>query len=299
MLTLKRFFAFFGLLIFPLPTFAAELSGDIPRDLANILFDPESNGQFVIYTDIPSDFPQFDMPGGITLIASMRQGRTKVLSLETQLPEENSIALISAALTANGWVDLPLRSASNSTGFVAATEPVSPRPSPCHDQLGRASFRFGSHNGRQVLTLSTFHYPAYNQNEQTCQQQAEQQIRLNATLNPVAGINSYMPTLRAPVGTFPTGFSPSRFLPTLNRDLEAQSQVILKLDWTIENTFNHFAAQIANQGWLQDNISVGGVSATGIWTKVTPDGSSLVGTLTAVAVGEERIEMKFLIRMTD
>lgn len=47
---------------------------------------------------------------------------------------------------------------------------------------------------------------------------------------------------------------------------------------------------------MQDNVSSGEVSATGIWTKLTPDNRNLVGALTAAHAGEGRIELKFHIR---
>ena len=81
-----------------------------------------------------------------------------------------------------------------------------------------------------------------------------------------------------------------------NRETEAQSNITLNLDWGIQAAFDHFATQLLSQDWLQDSSSIGAVSASGIWTKQTPDGMDLVGTLTAANAREGKIDLRFHIK---
>lgn len=283
-----------ALFILPLTSVAAELTDAIPMDLARILFDREGNEQFAIYTHIPDDFPPFEMPAGFTLIASMRNGISKIVALDTNLSKENSEQLFVDAFEAEGWINIPMSRISSDIGFVAGDDTASPRISLCHDQFGRLGFSYAIHNGRPVFSYSSFINIGFN--DRRCAELLTQRSQLRSNLNLNTGINPYMPRLVVPDGSMPGGFVPMLNLQPYNRETEAQSNITLNLDWGIQAAFDHFATQLLSQDWLQDSSSIGAVSASGIWTKQTPDGMDLVGTLTAANAREGKIDLRFHIK---
>jgi hypothetical protein len=78
----------------------------------------------------------------------------------------------------------------------------------------------------------------------------------------------------------PAATTPSAPAPTMmssSRD-SAQSQSDLTIEWPREALYNHFAEQVAEQGWLLDTESTGEAAALGAWTK-EEGGQSLLGSM--------------------
>ena len=285
------------LCLFPVTVFGAEITGPIPSDLVNILLDPDGDGQFGIFDDIPDDFPEFNVPDSFDVIVSLRTGITKRVSMATTLSQDAAEDIFIADFESRGWINTPFRTRTPENGFMSGDDPAAPRPRLCHDEFGQMTFIYGSHGNRTVLTLNFS--PNYSYGDLNCAQQREQYARTYPTLNATSGLSSLLPRLIVPDGSMPRNYNPAlNNIPSalLGRSPEAQSVIVLNLDWDVRRAFEHFATQISAQGWLQDTVSIGAVSATGIWTKATADGKNLIGTLIALDVNDDKMDMKFVLR---
>jgi hypothetical protein len=70
----------------------------------------------------------------------------------------------------------------------------------------------------------------------------------------------------------------------------------LAIDWSIDEIYEHFATQIAEQGWSSDSAATGAMVATGSWTN-NIDNMDLVGSLSIYKLADNTWDLRFrLIR---
>ena len=128
--------------------------GDLPREVVEqLLGGLEPPPQLKLYSDIFTAFPPFTLPAGFEVLASADEGVFRHVLLKTGLDDEAALAAMTAALHAEGWMDMPAGSTAQHTGFIGPRTPVQ-NLSFCSDQLGRMGLSITANGSRRYAHLS-------------------------------------------------------------------------------------------------------------------------------------------------
>jgi hypothetical protein len=74
---------------------------------------------------------------------------------------------------------------------------------------------------------------------------------------------------------------------------EWEVRTVLSGDWELEKVFEHFADQIAEQGWQRDARVTGDAMASGSWTKTVDGDIELIASLTVLVTGDNNYDLRF------
>lgn len=272
---------------------AEEFQDSIPIEVAEALFGFSTGGDLRVYSDIADGFPDFAIPRQFEVLGSSVRGATAfTVALATSLDEDDARAAITESLADEGWIDLPRFSMpAMESGFVSRDQPAMPSFTQlCHDDYGQLSVSYSDRRGRRSVTLNTG--SLYGGDYRSCAERIEQQEMMRArTSQRGMGIRQYMPLLLVPEdarqGRMPfvrsTGMSSS--------GNTAETDTNFSIDWELQDVFQHFAEQIVEQGWAQDTESIGSITATGSWTRLSENGVNIVVRLDVVNSEGDRYDL--------
>lgn len=289
-------------LILPLVSSAlvadTEFGDSVPREVVNqLLGDQFRGGTAYVYSDILDAFPDFEVPDGFAVLASTNQAYFQRVILKTSVDADAAKSVIAAAFIAEGWQELPVYgSGAPQTGFVTA-EP-SPQPTQlCNDAIGRMSINVTTGAAPRYVSLNyNTNGPTVNSRQQTCAEQIEMTAQGPMAMRGRMGpeLSQYMPRLLMPESNTPGIPSPRAFFGGGGSSNDWETEGSLISDLSIDEVFEHFTAQVNEQGWTPDSEVTGATVATASWTK-TVDDMDLVGLLAIIATAENNWEMKFRI----
>ncbi len=248
---LRRFVTIFILGLAPASLHAAtEFPGGlVPMDIVR-----EFTGG-TLYRSLPDGFPAISLPAGLDLrlIGSVSESYNQKVVLRTALSREALYAELRTALIAQGWMDLSSTGLSSFLRF-------------CHDQHGTLSINMNSSSGggyRVDVNRSTF--PASS----TCSQQ---QTLADANVGWQDFFKARYPTLEVPPETVATPGSP--YIMRSGSSSGSGGRIEMNNSGSIEvprasaaTIHEHFARQLANQGWKMDSSATGERSGTSVWIK--------------------------------
>jgi len=271
---------------------ADDFEDAIPLPIVEALFDIHGSGQFAVYTDIMEEFPPVPVPPDFTVCGSANQTTWLRVALATALDETAALAAMREALKADGWIALPPREPPvRDAGFVTGLPVVVRNNAYCHDDHGQVTLSFRRRWPENFLVLTA----SLNQvGGQSCAEVIAQYEHTRALMSRAdSGAQQYMPRLIVPrltgrsmrqAGWIPGSISSSGH--------SAESQASLAIAWPLEEVFDHFASQLAEQDWAVDSRSVGSVSATGTWTRTVENDRTVIATLSIVRAGKARYQLR-------
>ena len=281
---------------------AEEYTDAFPADLVRLLMDFGGQGEFAVYDGIMDEFPDFRLPAGFEVAGSLRQSVSLRVALRTELDEDTAVPRLVEQFTGNDWVEMPqFEPFSRETGFISPDDPRRrQRPSVqlCNDDQGSLSVSFTQREGESYVMLSAsnrnspFGGGLRNCAEQIAQMEESMAMR---NLRGGRGLAQYMPRMELPAVN-DEEFRPVRVGGFSGSSQEMETEAGIRVDWDMEELYEHLAGQIVAQDWVLDSNSVGAVSATGTWTNSTAGPGTYIGTLTIVATGDDRYDLKFVIR---
>jgi len=272
---------------------AEEFQDSIPIEVAEALFGFSAGGDLRVYSDIADGFPEFDLPRQFEVLGSSVRGSSAfTVALATSLDEDDARSAITESFADEGWIDLPrFGMPAMESGFVSQNQPAMPSYTQlCHDDYGQLSVSYSERSGRRSVTLNTG--SVFGGDYRSCAERIEQQEMMRErTSQRGMGIRQYMPLLLVPEdarqGRMPfvrsTGMSSS--------GNTAETDTNFSIEWELEEVFQHFAEQIVEQGWILDAESIGSITATGSWTRLSENGANIVVRLDVVNSEEERYDL--------
>jgi len=285
------------------PAMAAnEFEDSIPIDVAEALFDIGGSGRFEVSSEIAEEFPAFQLPNGFTVLGSAYFLNSLRVALSTNLEMEEAVAAIVDSFINDDWEAMPnIRPFTNRTGFVAQNQVESARNILCHDQFGQLTVSSKSRGMENQIVLSAAMHTGLRRGWNNCAQlrmQLEQQMTMMRG-RPGIGFQQYLPSLLMPEegssGRQPTFMIGS----TSSSNNNAETDVELEIDWSMEEVFAHFAQQMVEQEWLLDADSVGSLSAAGTWARSPERGINLVANLNVLSLGDNRFQLRLSVEGLD
>ena len=263
----------------------------IPVPLAKVLLDVANDkGNVEIYTDIPDEFPPFELPPDLRVYGSSEQDPIQTVVLQTALGSELAAELMVEALQGEDWTVLEQSSSPQpEVGFVANPLTVIPVTiNLCHEVEGVMHLSAYEVEGMNLMTLT-------RENPQLAPGIPPLCADLVAQYDSQASdkfFDSHLPLLIVPgpsLRRIPGGRSGGSFGAV--QELEISTDIAS--DWPIEDVYTHFARQIAEQDWVLDVNWLGLTSAGGSWNKTAQDDMHLGGTLTIFERDSDKFEILF------
>jgi hypothetical protein len=208
-----------------------------------------------LYRSLPDGFPPISLPPGIDLrlLGSTSENYSQKVVLRTTLSREALYEQLRTVLTAQGWHDVGSSTFYSLLRF-------------CHDQYGSlyATVNSSSGGGNRVdVTRSSF------PSSSTC---SEQQAQIAASTAWSDFYNARFPVLEVPAETITT--SPSPYILRSGSSSGSAGRIEINRDGNIKvplasaaTVHEHFARQMASQGWKMDSSAAGERSATSVWIK--------------------------------
>lgn len=268
-----------------------EFEDSVPLEVVKAFLGNGPFGETKIYSDRAEGFPDIVLPDEFTIIGSIDSVYSMSLALRIGLSEAETRALLADSVLEAGYIEIEsMADLGRQVGFVSPQQ-INPQSYNryCHDEFGSISFGYQKYDDAAVATVSS----RPGNNGQNCAAQAAQQKQFSEqSMLSRSGSQQYVPRLELPESNR-QGFSPfgSPGMRSSGGNYESQSSV--KIDWDIEEVFEHFKAQIQEQNWVSDSENVGVASATGSWTLNPEANTSLVGTLIVLKTGDEAYDLKF------
>lgn len=274
---------------------ATEFDGDVPADIVRQMVSGE------IYTDLPDDFPELDLPSQLAVSGSVRnEYSTQAIFTTTLSPEDGSMA-IASSLNNAGWLQLPaVEYQPPQNGFInpnAQSSRITSNLDYCHDRYGMFSILPGSVNNGVTSISARVNNMVLRQPGFSCQQQVEQR-NFSAERRggfPFFNANSqYMPRL-----VLPEEQSPSRFPVMADRigssssGGETETNGMLQSELAPAEVNQHFSEQLIAQGWVLDAEWAGEFTAGGNWTYAPQPDLNFIGVLSIIENIEDVFALKF------
>lgn len=281
---------------------AQPFEESIPLDLARALISPGSVDNISFYQGFPPDFPDIELPAGISVMGSMGQHNAeRVVLYATPDAGQQREALV-ASMEEQGYRMLtrPPQQDPDQRGFVAPD--VIPPGMPvqlCHDDHGTMMIQVVSGSAEPLLVMMGMGSP--RQMQMNCEQQ-EARMELMGRQGPGAGPQRYMPRLELPSGA--TGRSAAlRAFSPFGSGMSGSGNTVrtstdVSVDWPPERLHEHFAAQLREQGWTVDSEGLGTFSASSGW-RGEEDDESLLGALQVLSSGDGQYQVTFVLAVLE
>lgn len=280
------------------PTYAADFGDSIPTAIAEQLIGSMNGGEAHLAAGIMAGFPPFEIPQGMSVLASLDQGYTQRVILTSRFDSQAASALAYGALIASGWQLIAgYGNPQPQTGFISPNQPVG-QTQLCHPQYGMMNVMTTGgleatyvHVSRNLLPPGA--PPQVCSADPAAQQEA---IVRRGRVDPSSGLLQYVPRLVMPDGdgmSAPPGYGGGG-----GGGNEWESRTTLSGSWDMKRIFNYFADQLVDQGWKRDANAVGDKTASGSWTKTGEGDVELTASLVVMATGEDAYDLRFrLLRM--
>ncbi|MDT8397508.1 MAG: hypothetical protein RQ899_02710 [Pseudomonadales bacterium] len=298
----KRVFPLFVLAMFfgltPTVPVAAEFEDGVPLDLIKaLLSNAIPGGEVKLSAGILEGFPSFTLPDDFEVLGSLDQGYSQRVALRTSLDEQAAIAAIQDALGAVGWQVMEVfNPGSMQGGFVSSASPPLIPAQLCHDRFG--SLRLGVNEGETGRLVSLTHSNVQSLgsfDQGSCAEQAAR-IQQSLMLMGRSGVSQYAPRLVLPRPEgLPGGSSP---IPMImggggggsNRDWE--SRAVLTATLSITQVYEHFAMQMSEQGWTQDEKAESSQLQSGLWLRTVAGDGEILALLSVLALQENNYDLR-------
>ena len=285
-------------------TFGADEFDDVvPVDLVKIFLNVPLGGDVSIYSDIPDNFPIFELPNDFSIIGSVDQGYMRRVALETSMSPEDAGTAIFEALINEGWADMTVQvTPQQQTGFIVNSPPVVGLGlTLCHDNLGNMQVQAISGENRTTVSLSQSGFANRGalimRNNMSCEQQlAMRQGGPFGRPGMNNGVSQYMPRLELPEVDLP-GYSiyPSMFSNGGGSFNDWEVRGNLAIDWPIDELADFFINQLEEQEWRNDSSWASGRVAGSAWSLSPEPDLELIGLLSILEIDEGNFELKFRI----
>ena len=276
---------------------ATPYEDSIPLDVAEALFDFANSGNFSVYSDIVSDFPEFQIPPDFEVLGSTITNQMMRVALGTGLDADNALEAITSSFLGNGWISMPVfNPVRQDRGFVFPNQAEPQIRQLCHDQAGQVSISFRRREPQNFVVLTKAQVSGRNRG--SCAQLIAQQERSMGMMMGQRGSIQYMPRLVVP-NMVDTRSVPGWVLGGISgSSRSADSEATIESELDLEGVYRHFAAQLAEQGWALDTESIGSVGANGIWTRSPEAELDLVAHFNVVSTEESRYELTIRVEST-
>ena len=279
-----------GLLMGAVPVMAAEFTGDVPLPLVRALLHIHNGAEPRVHSDVPDSFPEILIPAGFTVLGGMERGPTRLLILQTNEERDDALAAISQAILDTGFLDVEALAGRRMSGFLTERD-LSTRTF-CRDDEGILGVTYVVMSQEAHIILNA---PDARDSDvtQSCADFGAPPTTPVSAINRMDALMQYMPAMTIPDAAdtsrqaYLGGGGGSASQGTYETSTDFGSSM------TIPQLYQHFAEQIASQGWALDGESTGQVSASGNWVKI-PDGDTyLHGLFSIVQSSESNFSIRF------
>ena len=279
----KLALAVFGTL-FGLTAYGQDLLECVNPDvLRGLIFRNTAAQATVISERVPDEISGIDVPTQFSWIGSAERnlgaalGNAPLTSVtaayRTSMTADAARAAAIDALARGGWEIQTEQMGIGNGVFTSASQPVS--QTACRDNQP-VSVTASTLNGRTYVLYGI----ARGGNSTACD------ARMRPSVMSGTGLEEYMPTLELPAD--PVTGAPARMQGSggggggSGRNLRVE----FTLDDSVGNVANHFARQMADQGWTADTRWTGTTTAGSSWSKQTAADATVLGTLQVTAVDD-------------
>jgi len=251
-----------------------------------------------VSSEIAEEFPAFQIPDRFTVLGSAYFLNSLRVALATDLETEEAVEIMVATFLDDDWETMPnINPFSNRTGFVALNQMESTRTILCHDQFGQLTVSSKSREAANQIVLSVGVNMGQRRGWNNCAQlraQMEQQMTMMQGRGRM-GFQQYMPALLMPAEGS-AGQRPAFMIGgTSSSSNNAETEVELEIDWSMEEVFSHFAQQMLEQEWAIDTDSIGSLSASGTWTRSPESDINLIANLNVLSLGDNRFQLRLSV----
>lgn len=287
-------------LLFSTPTLHAATEFDDGLVPAELLQDLVGYPVVRFSRGLPDDFPlppQFPPGLQLRLLGSMQQDAMQRLFLRSPQAADVVLDGLRQAYTTAGWRDV-----SNNTALTSSL-------TLCHDTHGQLQVMSPMDNTTSkpgTTTLAAYYFNS--RAPQSCAAQVDARDAFEALQTASAALFPVLEvppqTLATPVpGLLPRGLSYSAHRDGFRLEMERKGQIEVP-DTDLAGLYEHFAAQLRDQGWQRDSGSVGLRSAASVWyhqdaaaefEALTPLPVEAYGTLVVIDYGEDRYRVGFAL----
>lgn len=276
-------------------TFAdTEITGSVSVELIKQLFGNPPMGEVNLYSDLADEFPPLFPADSMTLLGSYTNSYQRVAVFESANPTD-SVEAMRASMLENGWRELPITRPRQASGFVNSNAiPVYDSVSLCQDPFGQLSL--SPRVDSNTVVASSYGGGSVFGRQQNCAQQIVSMQQQSSGMIQRQTVHQHLPRLESPASVNQAYAS---FNPVFigggsgGGNYDARTDARLSYDGGLEELFNHYLPQLAEQDWALDSSQVGATAASASWTRSPEAGVELVGTLTISVVGEDNYDLYF------
>ncbi len=271
-----------------------EFEDPIPADLVKIFMTDLLSGDVYLYSDIPEGFPVFTIPDNYEVLGGFKNEYQSMVILRTELDQSLAAEAIIDSLISNGWLEIgaPQMGPLQGLGFVGA-EIINFPTRLCHDDFGNMSVPIEIYNGEVVVKA------ALNVNlggvVLTCSEQLEMSTN-PMTMRQRSGAIEYLPRLETPENSNNRGRLPFMAGSASGRNGEAQADITIRVNWSIDQIYSHLSTQLIDQDWILDTQSTGEFTNASGWTKAVADDVDLTGFLNISKMDNSEYHLSFSLR---
>ncbi len=285
-------FLFFSQSLFSLAD--TEFEGPIPVDVVEALFNSYGENQFAVYSDVPDEFPDLQIPAEFSVVGSVYQMTSLRVVFATQLNEEDAVQAMVDVFEAENWMQLPImESRLPRTGFIAPNQiNVGNFQALCHDDFGRVTIRFSERAPSNYLSAALSagrNRPGYCQQQLTMQQAAAGQMSRSI------GLRQYLPRMEIPADQNRQRLGVAMVGGLSSSSNSVDTEASMTSEQSLDEVYRYFADQIEEQGWELDSEAVGSLSANGTWAKSPEANLNLLGRLSVTKSGESDYDLQFTL----
>lgn len=289
------------------PVMAAEFTDGVPQALVKALLLNPLGEDMRLIDGIPEAFPDISIPGDFTVLGGLEQGPSQRVVLQSSFSPDDAMVSMTEAIVSAGFVDMEALTRQQRTGFLPAQSGYETRLL-CRNGFGTMNVEVSSPEGVTQVVLGTTGFERLG--FASCEEMAGMSStppsgwissdRPRALFVELAtNFGQHMPVMELPAdaetarGVY---FGSSRM--SSSRDThETSSQFASAM--TIPQLYEHFAAQIAAQGWALDGASTGQVSASSNWIKIPEADTYLHGAFSLLQNSESNFTLNFKMTKLD
>lgn len=270
-----------------------EFEGPIPVDVVEALFNSYGENQFAVYSDVPDEFPDLQIPAEFSVVGSVYQLTSLRVVFATQLNEEAAVQAMADAFMAENWMQLPImENRPPQTGFITPNRINAGKfQALCHDDFGRIAIRFSERAPSNYLSAALSagrNRPGY------CQQQLTMRQAAAGQMSRPTGFGQYLPRMEIPADQTWPPLSNTIMGGSFSGN-SIDSEASMTSEQTLDEVYRYFADQIVEQGWELDSEAVGSLSANGTWARSPEANLNLLGRLSVTKSGESDYDLQFTL----
>jgi hypothetical protein len=272
--------------MFSLTAFSQDLLECVNPDVVNsLLFNGRADARYLVSPDLPDALSGYRAPAGFEFVGSLARNDTiSTATFRTELAGEFAFDSAVAAFEAERWeaeeqlrIGVPVFSLTN-------------RP------LSVTLCRDGERRNVRVRNVNAARFVEINFVTEDRPRACHADDPRFSQMPTMGAIHEQLPTLTFPDSTRePNGNDPGGG--TGGAGERVRTSVQVESPDTARALINHFAGQMADQGWLPDAGWSGQHSAGSTWSRVGDDNIRYTGILEAVGLGDSIYDVRLRLRM--